>query len=174
MKEPCPLHCSCSTHLPSSFQHTLLLSPTKRKAFKTSQTQQSNMHMHYSAAVWNWTGSKADLLDQLFYIWFQLFCYARRWRSQNNLVLGLQITPRWLTTKPSSSPAPAYLWTTKEHRSLLSANDRCKWVLGMGKKKRKRGSPRFWGGWEVAGDITFHYLLFLFFIRLHRPNTLGY
>lgn len=101
--------------------------------------QQSNMHMHYSAAVWNWTGSKADLLDQLFYIWFQLFCYARRWRSQNNLVLGLQITPRWLTTKPSSSPALAYLWTTKEHRSLLSANDRCKGVPGMGKKREKEG-----------------------------------
>lgn len=97
--------------------------------------------MHYGTAVWDWTGSEMDWLDrlELFYIWFQLFWYAQRWRSQNNLVAGLQMDPRWLTANPSSPPAPAYLLTTKQHRSPLSASDRCKWASRMENGKKKGG-----------------------------------
>lgn len=115
--------------------------------------------MHYSAAMWNWTGSETDWLDrlELFYIWFQLFCYARWWRSQNNSVAGLQMDPRWLTTNPSSPPALAYLLTTEQHRSPLSASVPPGW-----KKEKNRVSPGSEGDERLLGTslFTIYYLYF--------------
>lgn len=63
--------------------------------------------------------------------------------------------PRWLTTNPSSSPpALAYLLTTKQHRSPLSASDRCKWVSRM-EKGEKEDPPGSEGDERLLGTSFF-------------------